>query len=66
MQVHLGGIDNFLQQGKPLRSGTNFTGCMENVWFNNMNILKDMHTQQAKFQSHGSVMLGMCQVQKHT
>ena len=61
-KIHLGGIDNFLQPGKELLSLQNFTGCMENVWFNYMNIIKDARMFQPRFALHGSVLLGQCQV----
>ena len=39
----------------------NFTGCMENVWFNHMDIIKDTHMEQPRFQIHGPIVLGLCQ-----
>lgn len=61
-QIYLGGLDNFLQPGKSLQSQKNFTGCLENVWFDYMNIIRDARAGQARFASHGSVLYGACQV----
>ena len=62
LQIHLGGIDNFIPAGKRINVRRNFTGCMENAWFNHMNIIKDVRMNQPRFKLHGAVMLGMCQV----
>ena len=62
IQIHLGGIDTFLQPGKTLLVRKNFQGCMENVWWNYMNIIKDTRMRQPRFESHGSVQYGVCQV----
>lgn len=59
-KIHLGGIDNFLQPGKRLRVRQNFTGCMENVWFNYMNMIQDSRTNQQRFQVYGDVIYGYC------
>lgn len=61
--IHLGGIYSFLQPGKTLFSRKNFTGCMENVWFDHMNILKDLRMNTERFEAHGAIMLGQCQVE---
>ncbi len=60
-KINLGGIDSFLKAGKTLYSRKNFTGCIENVWFDDMNILKDLKLNTERFENHGSVMLGTCQ-----
>jgi contactin associated protein-like 2 len=60
-KVHLGGLDNFLQVGKRLITRQNFTGCMENVWFNYMNIIKDARMQHPRFEVVGNVIFGICQ-----
>jgi len=64
--VAVGGMDTFLHPGKRLYTRQNFTGCMENVWFNYMNILKDMRLQEGdegtRFHVHGAMMPGTCQI----
>ena len=62
LQIHLGGIDTFLQPGKTLNVRKNFQGCMENVWWNYMNIIKDTRMKQTRFESHGGIQYGVCQV----
>ena len=63
LQIHIGGLDNFLQSSVPLKTRRNFTGCMENVWFDYMNIIKDARMNQPRFQMIGAVMQGSCQVE---
>ncbi len=63
-QIHLGGVDTFLQPGKVLNVRNNFRGCMENVWWNYMNIIKDTRMLQDRFESHGGVQYGTCQVSR--
>ena len=62
IQIHLGGIDSFLQPGKRLQVRSNFTGCMENVWFDSMNIIKDARKGQPRFALHGDMFLQECRV----
>ena len=62
LQIHVGGLDNFLQVGKRLVSRENFSGCMENVWFNYMDVIKDARMQQPRFTVHGNVLFGFCRV----
>lgn len=64
--INLGGIDSFLQPGKLLLSKKNFTGCMENVWFNYMNMIKDMRMGQKRFSAVGDISLGTCLVDNIT
>ncbi len=64
LQIHLGGVDTFLQPGKRLNVRRNFEGCMENVWWNYMNIIKDTRMGQERFQSQGAIQYGVCQVRQ--
>ena len=64
IQVHLGGIDTFMQPGKTMYVRSNFTGCLENVWFNYMNIIQDTRKERERFNIHGNVMIGTCMVRK--
>jgi len=59
-KIYLGGLDNFLQPGKRLITRQNFTGCMENVWFNYMNIIKDARMNQPRYAINGAVQFGAC------
>lgn len=61
-QIHVGGLDNFLQSSVPLMTRQNFTGCIENVWFDYMNLIKDARMEQPRFAMIGAVMVGGCQV----
>lgn len=60
--IHLGGIDSYLQPGKRLYTREGFEGCMENAWFNHMNIIKDARMGQPRFAIHGAIMHGVCQL----
>jgi contactin associated protein-like 2 len=61
-KIFLGGLDNFLQPGKRLITRQNFSGCMENVWFNYMNIIKDSRMNVPRFTINGAVQYGSCQL----
>ena len=65
LQIQVGGLDRFMQPGKRMQTRSNFTGCIENMYFNGLNVIRDARLQNPRFQSHGGVTYRACMVISH-
>ncbi|CAH1775387.1 unnamed protein product [Owenia fusiformis] len=54
-QLHIGGIPSFMAAGKRVMVRNNFTGCVENVFFNGINLVRDARNQVDRFSVVGGV-----------
>ncbi|XP_060068811.1 neurexin-4-like [Ylistrum balloti] len=52
-KIYIGGVPSFDQQGLTVK--TNFAGCLENVVFNSLKIIRDAQAGQTGYQMVGSV-----------
>ncbi|GIX99848.1 neurexin-4 [Caerostris darwini] len=52
-EIHVGGIQNFNQVG--IVSTKNFTGCIENLFFNNTNFISELKDKKAQYRQYGDL-----------
>lgn len=61
--IYVGGVPNFNQEG--IRVTSNFTGCIENLFFNSTNFITDLKERRPGFEIVGDILF-TCQYEQVT
>ncbi|GFU06145.1 neurexin-4 [Trichonephila clavipes] len=60
-EIHIGGIQNFNQVG--IIATKNFTGCIENLFFNNSNFVSELKERKPQYRQYGDITFS-CQYEQ--